>query len=248
MFVIYTLLKATAMVSSLTFGALLIRLMITKEQAFCLIDKTMLSPVGKVQTKTAAIFLSRYMNGRWLQPVNLSERQRTRTVQWCPRFPPTGPNYILLPTEQEERGWHLVLYSGRRTRKLQYKTISDRKLIFPEMNFSFYHNNSNTMFSAGIPALADMMFSKLRPYDAEVIHCGPLLKMKPINSSKDDKYFVIAQWAKKIYPTDNVVPCNLPMEDMTKFICWIKILWYCSIRGTTYSADTSKENTLPNTW
>ena len=61
------------------------------------------------------------------------------------------------------------------------------------MNFSFYHNNSNTMFQSGIPALADMMFSKLRPYDAEVIHCGPLLKMKPINSSKDDKYFVIAQ-------------------------------------------------------
>ena len=35
MFVIWPPLKATAMVSSLTFGALLIRLMITKEQAFC---------------------------------------------------------------------------------------------------------------------------------------------------------------------------------------------------------------------
>jgi outer membrane protein OmpA-like peptidoglycan-associated protein len=204
-----------------------------------------------------AIYVSKFFNNQWLQPLKLDEKVNMPGYRSCNPALSLDDSKLFFSSNRPGGFGGMDLWYCDID---EYGNLSEPKNLGPEVNTPgdevtpFFEFFTNTLYfsSDGHPGIGGLDIFYTNFDEDNNAWTTPKNIGEPFNSSKDDAYFIINKNQTKGYLTSDREPCNCSENDEeyqgTDFCYQIfefekPELWF-KLKGTVYNAQT--EEIIPN--
>lgn len=220
------------------------------------IDRTTMYFTRKsaVNNKEVAIYVSKYFNNRWLEPMKLDEKVNAEGFKSMhPSLSLDGDVLYFSSNRPGGSGGMDIWYCNID----EYGGLSEPINMGANINTSgeevtpFYNYFTKTLYfsSDALDGYGALDIYKTSYNEDDDVWSDPKNIGKPFNSSKDDAYFIIGKEQKSGYLSSDRVACDCGEEYEGSFYCY-KIYKFgqpemvYSLSGTAFNAETNE--IIPN--